>query len=120
MPTWPTDLPQYPLVSGFSIQPKQNVISFGTEVGPGKIRRRSTARIVSMPFSMYLNADQLQTFIAFFNDDLEDGALPFTLSDPVTYGLASFRVAPGDPPYTAAAIDNGQTWLVTMQMQRLP
>ena len=119
MPTWPASLPQKPLLTGFQIAAQSMVIAFGTEVGPGKIRRRTTARVAGLPFSFHVNATKLATFIDFFEDDLEDGALAFDMTDPVVGGTASFRIAPSDPPYVASVVGNN-LWLVSLQLQRLP
>lgn len=106
MPSWPLDLPVAPLVSGFQIQPKSNVIAFGTEVGPGKLRRRTTARTTVYTGTFLLTEDQRQSFVAFFQDDIEDGALSFSYND-VVDGTATFRFEPGSP-YSLTALSPTQ------------
>lgn len=120
MPTWPLSLPQAPLLAGFQFSPQGNVASFGTEVGPGKARRRSTARVRQLPFNTHMSDAQLDDFIAFFEDDLADGALPFDLTDPVSGGTRSFRFSsPQESPYTSSKI-GPDLWLVATQLMMLP
>lgn len=118
MPTWPISLPQEPLLAGFQFTPQVNVISFGTEVGPGKVRRRSTARVRQLPFNVHVTDAQLDDFVAFFQDDLLDGALAFDLIDPVAGGTRSFRFSP-QSPYSVSPIGPNR-WLLATQLMMLP
>lgn len=96
--TWPITLPQNPRRDlGWS--PKGNVIAFGTEVGKGKRRRRSTydSELWSLPFIM--TDAQLADFKAFFADDLESGTLPFDYVYPRTGDTYRFTLD-ADQPYT--------------------
>lgn len=118
MATWPVSLPQAPLLAGFQFAPQPNVIAFGTEVGPGKTRRRSTARVRTMPFSMHVTDAQLEDFTDFFETDLSDGALAFDLTDPVTGLTGSFQFDPASP-WSASAI-GPDLWLVSAQLRKIP
>lgn len=117
MLNWPAYLPAAPLVAGFQIQPRPNVISFGTEVGAGKVRRRTTARTSVYTGTFLLTEDQRQAFVAFFQDDLEDGALSFSYND-VVDGTASFRFDPSSP-YSLTAL-SPEHWHLNVTLQRLP
>jgi len=116
MPYWPNDLPVAPLVAGFQIQPKPNVIAFGTEVGPGKVRRRTTARTQLYTGTFLLTEDQRQSFVSFFQDELKDGALSFSYND-VVDGTASFRFDPGSP-YSLTALSPSQ-WHLNVTLAKL-
>lgn len=118
MPTWPISLPQAPLLAGFEFSPQGNVASFGTEVGPPKARRRSTARVRLLPFNAHMTDAQLEDFLEFFEDDLADGTLPFDLTDPVSGGTRSFRFDP-KAPYSSSALAP-DLWLVATQLMMLP
>jgi len=73
---WPGTLPAYPRRDlGWS--PKGNVIAFGTEVGKGKRRRRSTYDSELWSLSFIMTDAQLAIFKAFVRDDLKGGSLPF-------------------------------------------
>jgi hypothetical protein len=84
MADWPDTLPQHPLRDGFSRAPQPNIISFGTEVGEGKRRRRSTARLQSWTLSFMMTAAEVAIFELFYQDDLGDGVLPFDWVYPMT------------------------------------
>lgn len=118
MPSWPATLPAAPLMNGLGMTPQPNVISFGTEVGPGKVRRRSTARVSALAAGLLLTQDQLEDFLAFFRDDLKDGALSFDWTDHVEGDAASFRFLPTDPYRVALA--GRALWSVTLNLMRLP
>lgn len=118
MPSWPLTVPESPLVDAFGRSPKPNVISFGTEVGPGKVRRRSTARTKVVTARFIFTTAELADFEAFFEDDLEDGALAFDWSDPVDDVTKSFRFEPGGA-YTVSALSIG-LWNVSANLQLLP
>lgn len=118
MPTWPVSLPQRLRLEGAAFAPQPNVISFGTEVGPGKARRRSTARVTVATGAQLHTQAQLETFLEFFRDDLEDGALTFTWVDHVEGGAADYRFSPSDP-YRAAPAGN-ELWLVTLNLLQVP
>jgi hypothetical protein len=117
MTAWPSDLPQCP-VRGLQRQPKPNVVTFGTEVGPAKVRRRSTARTVTHATTFIMTTAQLATFEAFFETTLEDGALPFDWTDRVSGASGSWRIVPGTVPVSVERGPN--TWQVDLQLERLP
>lgn len=119
MATWPVGLPEFVLVNGFRRSPNSNVISFGTEVGPGKTRRRSTARTKNMAASLMVDGTQLATFEAFFEDDLVDGSLPFDWVDPVGGAACTFRFDPASP-YSVSAVSGNDVWTVTMSIIKQP
>ncbi len=113
---WPAELPC--ALRGKAGAPQPNVISFGTEVGPGKVRRRSTARVKRMPIPFLLTRGQVALFEAFFEDDLEDGSLPFAMPDPITGASASWRFEP-EGPYSLDERPSGK-WSLSVNLMRLP
>lgn len=98
--TWPITLPQNPR-RDLNWSPKGNVIAFGTEVGKGKRRRRSTydSEVWSLPFIM--TDAQLTEFKTFFSVDLEGGSLPFDYLYPRTGDTYRFSFDT-ESPYTVA------------------
>lgn len=118
MPVWPTTLPQCPLRSK-TRSPKSNVIAFGTEVGPGKLRRRSTARGQLMSMKFRITTAQVAIFENFFQDSLSDGALSYTWPDPVTGASASWRFDPSGP-YSLNETAAPGKWELSIQIEKLP
>lgn len=104
---WPASLPQSAL-RGRSRAPLPNVISFGTEVGPGKVRRRSTARVKAHAFSFLMTGAQVKIFEAFFENDLADGALSFRWNDPVAGTTGTWRFDTS-APYSETEVGPDQT-----------
>lgn len=97
MAAWPVTLPTHPLRDGFSRQPQPNIVSFSTEVGEGKRRRRSTARLQQWSLTFMMTADQVAAFEAFFEDDLFDGVEPFEWVYPMTGDTWRFWFDPAQP-----------------------
>lgn len=91
MPTWPTSLPCYPINGTFSETPQRNVVKFQPEIGPAKMRRRSTANGSVASASYKMSKAQYEDFISFYQDDLKDGSLPFEMKHPVTDTLYDWQ-----------------------------
>lgn len=117
MVDWPVTLPQCPQ-RAVQQSPQGNLISFGTEVGPGKVRRRSTARTKAMSMVMWMTGAQFATFKTFFENDLSDGAVTFDWKDPTDQSDATFRFEPGQP-YSATRI-SGDRFAVTLSLIKQP
>lgn len=113
---WPAELPC--ALRGKSRVPQPNVVAFGTEVGPGKVRRRSTARTKRMPIPFLLTRAQVALFEAFFEDDLEDGSISFAMPDPLTGEPATWRFDP-QSPYGLDERPSGK-WSLTANLTKLP
>jgi len=113
--TWPATLPQHPRRNGFSRSPRPNIVAFGTEVGKGKRRRRSTARSQLWTLQFIMTADQVEDFEAFFNDDLEDGALEFEWVYPMTGATWRFTFDT-DQPWSIAPL-SGVESLVSLSLE---
>jgi hypothetical protein len=113
---WPLSLPQCK-VRGTQRTPLPNVVAFGTEVGPGKVRRRSTARVMRVTASAVLTAAQAEIFETFFQRDLQDGALTFTMNDPTDGATATWRFD-AQSPYTLT--EQGTRHVLAMNLSRLP
>jgi hypothetical protein len=115
MPSWPATLPQQPLY-GWSEKRQRNVAAFEPEVGPPKLRRRSTAASAACSGAFLLTDAQRETFDDFFEADLADGALPFTWPDPRTGRMHSWI-------FTAApdfVTEQPGTVKMSVQLLRLP
>lgn len=98
--------------------PVTNVVAFGTEVGPPKLRRRSTARTKRETFSVVVSKAQAAIFEAFFEGDLKDGTLPFAWTDSVTGVEGDWRFMP-DNPYSLAQRASGK-FTLSLSIEKLP
>ena len=97
MTTWPATLPQCPIMN-FSEQRQRNVVAFAPEVGPAKMRRRSTAVGVKTDLTFRMSTTQLAAFNTFYIDTLFDGTLPFDWAHPVTKVSYSWMFSDKDAP----------------------
>jgi hypothetical protein len=122
MPTWPAALPQRPLRDGFQKSgPDNTVIGFGTESGPGKTRRRSTARTKPMQLTFRLDVDLVDDFEAFYEDELLDGALSFTMPDPITEVSITVQFDPETRPHYTITNVGGRVFDLSLRsLRRMP
>jgi hypothetical protein len=96
IPVWPSALPQNLQMNGYQEEAANLVITSQPDIGPAKIRRRSTAGVRPVKGNLTLTKTQLQTLLGFYNDDLLGGALRFSWEDPVHETSVEMRFV--DPP----------------------
>ena len=82
VPTWPITLPQDLSIAGYGESPGDNQLRSNMDVGPAKVRRRSTAAPRKVKGGVILTREQLATFREFYDDILLSGVLRFTWLDP--------------------------------------
>jgi len=116
--TWPPDIPQCPILNGWSETPQPNVASFTPETGPPKMKRRSTAKTWSCSLTYRMTTTQLVSFKAFYESTLEDGSLPFTWNHPVDKTSYSWNFDPATQPVITRLTP--RTHSVVFKLQRLP
>lgn len=80
-------------------QDNPNVISTQMEVGPPKVRRRSTLRNRVVNVGWTLNADLYQQFIEFYETDTLQGINTFEFPHPITGDMQEYRFV-GPPQIT--------------------
>lgn len=79
---WPGTLPQDVLLDGYSYQPGNSLAATDMDVGPPKVRRRSTSAPAAEQWAMVLTYAQKVEFEAFFAEQLAQGALTFEFGEP--------------------------------------
>lgn len=114
---WPSTIPQCPILA-FQEKPQTNVASFKPEVGPPKMRRRSTAKSWLTDVTFRMTNAQVVTFLTFYETTLEDGSLPFTMNHPRTTTNYSWMFSPGNEPTIQRYAPNFSS--VQLQLVRLP
>ncbi len=110
---WPVSLPQCAL-RGVQRASQPNVIEFGTEVGEGKARLRSTMIIQRVTASVVLTEAQALIFEDFWNHDVAQGALSFTMNDPRRGTTHTWRIEGG---YNLS--EQGGKQVLTMTLKRI-
>jgi hypothetical protein len=97
IPTWPQELLeqtsvegvflQNTLISGFRSGPRGARLSTAVEVGPPKMRSRGI-KLRRIAFAEILTADQRARFDRFWEEELNNGVLPFLYPDPHMNGFS--------------------------------
>lgn len=113
MAMWPTTLPTAFLVRGYTEQKQDNAVRFQPDVGPPKLRRRSTAAARTITGALVLKQSLREVFDDFYSTMLSDGADTFTWKDPGK-GPGTY-VFNAPPQYRLLAPG---TWEVTVQLLR--
>lgn len=97
MPVWPAELPG-PAIGTLNESPPNNVIASQPDKGPAIVRRRTTANVRPLSFSMMLTSEELQTLDDFFTDETDYGSVPFDYDHPRTGDACTARFKPGSVP----------------------
>lgn len=114
MPAWPT-LPA-PLINTFSESPPNNILRSSMDRGPDKIRRRTTANVRPIQFTMILTKAQVATLETFYVTTTTSGAAEFTYTHPRTAATVTARFV--EPPaYTDI---NGLVFSVAISLEIMP
>ncbi|GLI23493.1 hypothetical protein GGQ86_002969 [Xanthobacter flavus] len=113
---WPSGLPA-PMRNGWGEQSQPNTVPFTPEVGPPIRRRRSTVRTRISTMTFRMSGAQLQTFTSFFENDLKDGALRFTMAHPVTGASETWTIEDGTWAYDTVDVD---LYDVSLKLRMLP
>lgn len=91
IPVWPITLPTELLQKGYSQSERDIVIKSSMDIGPSKIRRRTTAGVEQVIGNLKLSESQLEDLRDFYTTDLLGGSLRFSWKDPVNLSAKEFR-----------------------------
>lgn len=91
IPVWPTSLPQFFLRGGYKEGFKNTVLRSPMDSGPTKTRQRFTNSPTVLDGAMPLTDDQVATFKTFYEDDLGNGGLSFTIFHPRLGGTVTVQ-----------------------------
>lgn len=79
---WPSTLPQNIRIEGYGESLPDTNVKASMDVGPAKIRRRTTSAVRPVSGELVLTHVELEDFKDFYNDDLLGGSLRFSWTDP--------------------------------------
>ncbi len=113
---WPATLPAHFIQGSVSSSRNDTAIRTQMEVGPMKIRRTDTVDYAKFSGECRMTMAQLEIFWAFYNDDHEQGAEPFTWTDPFT-GDSHLFVITAMPQVTHLG---GTVVAVSFQVEEVP
>jgi len=103
---WPITLPQCPILTSWNEQTQGNRINFKPEIGPVKLRRKTSAKNWLSNAEFRMNNTQLATFKTFYESTLQDGALPFVWPHPITKTSYSWAFVPKEDPQVTRMTPN--------------
>lgn len=114
--TWPSGLPQKPLVDGYQETLPNQTLRTEMDAGPAKTRRRTTAAVRSINAAYILTATELASLETFYLQTLSGGALSFLWPRP--RGTGTWRCRFKKPPAIAAM--NGRAFRAVLELEHLP
>lgn len=104
---WPTDLPQSMLVEGFETNQRDGRLRSSTDIGPPKMRPRTSAAIKPVSGVIRCTQDQTARLERFWAEDTRGGILPFMIPAQV-FNNAWLLTDDGSPLLT----DDGEQILI--------
>ena len=113
--SWPAALYGLILKEGFQEAPPDNVLRTEMDVGPAKLRRRSTAAVRKFSVQMFFTTTLVATFDTFYVTTSKHGSLAFSYRAPRTETVADHRFA-SVPTY----IKRDQGYVVSFQLELMP
>lgn len=120
MATWPATLPA-PLLSGYSVSPREQVARTEMDGGNTRARRRTTARIDMVTATWSLTDTEMATFRAWWDGatDAAGGASWFTITLRAGYGGTESVDARFAGPWQAEEI-TPRKWRVSATLEVRP
>ncbi|RTL05625.1 hypothetical protein EKK58_07505 [Candidatus Dependentiae bacterium] len=112
---WPATIQDKLERDNFALEKGSTVIRTQMDVGPYKVRRRSTRPIDVLTGSIYLTASEWAVFETFYDTTINGGVTPFELPHPITGALTVFRFA-AEPSYRSV----GSIFIVSMKWEVMP
>lgn len=117
MASWPATLPQSPLARSYQEVPPNNLLRTAMDVGPDKIRKRTTSEVRRFSFSMFFTQAQIEILDDFVQSTISGGVDSFTWKNHRTDDAATVRLV-GIPSYRE--LGGGNFYTVGMTIEELP
>lgn len=115
MAVFPSSLPK-PSPDGYQETMADNTIRSDMDVGPAKVRKRSTSATTKYRLNYELDNTDVNTLETFFHDTINDGVDTFDMDDPRSGSTETFRIV-GPPDINALT---GTWYRVSINMEKLP
>jgi hypothetical protein len=114
MPAWRSSLPkQSDLIE---MSRNDTIIRTSMDVGPQKVRRRSTKAIEAFSVSLHFTSKQLREFVDFWETDLAGGVGSFTWEHPRTDAQITCRIVGGFPAFSMVVPGEAQDRVYSAQL----
>ncbi len=115
MAAWPGTLPQEMLQDGYQETAPSATIRSNMDVGPAKVRRRTSAATRMISGAIFLTMAQVEILDAFYINDCAQGSISFTWVHPRTRIAVSFRFV--KPPVYQP---DGSNFTSSLELEILP
>lgn len=113
---WPVGLPSVIEEPSYGLEFGDSRLRSQMDVGPAKVRRRSTREIDNHTGVIRMTTAQYTTFRTFYKTDLNGGVTPFTIAHPISGETLTFRFVE-KPTWKPIG---GNNWDVSMSWEELP
>lgn len=114
--SWPVELQDLVNEAGFGENFGDTVLRSDMDVGPAKVRRRTTRPVNTLTVSINLTASQYLALKLFYNTTTNGGVSPFAFNHPVTGDAAEFRFT---KPPSIRSLGAGN-YQASMEWEQLP
>ncbi|GAA2888168.1 hypothetical protein GGQ99_004804 [Aminobacter niigataensis] len=114
---WPATLPQYLLTEGYSEAQGDGRLRTQPDLGPAKVRRRSSSMPGPLQGRMTMSGAQRTILDDFVETTLAGGTLPFTFPDPLTRAPILVRFSANLPAWSSPG---GDTFIAALDLEVLP
>lgn len=89
---WPTaSVPEKPLVDGFTERPGTTTVRTQMDVGPDKVRRRTTAAVDRLEMRFIMTESEVGSLDTFYDSTAAQGSLRFDFTHPRTGSTVEAR-----------------------------
>mgnify|MGYP001170021751 CR=1 FL=1 len=116
MASWPSTLPQELIAETLSIEMPDNLLRSDMDIGPAKVRRRTTSNVTKVSGDIIVTRDQYNTLSSFFSNNASYGATEFDWINPITGSSCSMRFSA--PPRVKP--EKGSLLRVSLSLEIMP
>lgn len=116
MATWPVSLQSRSNQSGFSYVVGETTLRSDMDIGPAKVRRRTTRPVDTMRYSINVTQAEYQTLYDFYDITTNGGVETFDMQNPITGNSMVCRFK-GPPEFTPIS---GTTFLARFDLEVMP
>jgi len=113
---WPSTIPDKPLVDAYNETPPRDVVKSPMDVGPAKMRRRTTSGVRKFSVTMMMTDAEVADLDTFYETTTRNGVLRFDLENPRTGTTVEMRFMEA-PKYKLVSEDDYE---VSMKLEALP
>lgn len=114
---WPVQLPQYPLLDGYTRKAYDTTVSFQTDIGPPKVHRGAISVPDNVTERYYLESvDQYLILKHFYDNITGKGTATFFKPEPETGNIVEYRlIAPVEFNKVGS-----KEWIANCKLELLP